>query len=446
MATPRIGIIGGGASGIGTAKALHQAGYDLEIIEATDRFGGNWQTSGPAAKMYESAHLISSKRNTQFSDHPMPKAYPHYPRHGLMLSYLEEMARDFDLVRRTRFNTTVTDAHPSADGGWNVRFDGGGGAVYDILVVCNGLLRKPILPSYPGVFTGACVHAGDYRTAEIFKGRRVLVVGGGNSGCDIAVDAALNARAAFHSTRRGYHYMPKFIDGRPTQEWLMDEAARFPDPDAYWEHVRATFKLAGYDGQDYGLPKPDHAIQEAHPILNSQILYHIGHGDVVPKPDVGRLDGTRVHFTDGTSETIDLIVWATGYDIDLPFLSPRVYDWRSRFPSLFLKMVPQEFDNLLFAGYLNTPSGIGNVANIMGRFVAAYVHARTHRTRSWDAFQAIKADPDALDLGEARFMDTPRHRFEVDLWKFIKALNFVTGRLLETPSDPARQPDRALNA
>lgn len=428
MQQPTIAIIGAGASGLGVAKALKEAGVPFEIIEATSRFGGNWQPDGPASKMYEAVHLISSRRNTQFADFPMPEDYPDYPRHNLVFDYLDSLAHHYDLARHTRFDTRVTDMHKQADG-WRLTFDDGRQAHYELVVVCNGLLRKPKVPTYPGTFTGQTLHACDYRSSEQFRGKRVLVVGGGNSGCDIAVDAAQTAQKAYHSTRRGYYYMPKFINGRPTQEWLMDEAPKFPDEDQYWAHVECSFKFAGYDGRDYGLPAPDHGIRECHPILNSQILYYIGHGDVTPRPDISHFSGQQVHFSDGSQSTVDLIVWATGYSIDLPFLPLETYNWKRDFDSLFLRILPAEHDDLLFVGYLNTPSGIGNLANMMGRFVASYIQARQARSPAWKTLLQIKRQPEMLDLGQQRFMQTQRHSHEVDLWKFIKALNFMTARL-----------------
>lgn len=432
MRNPRIAIIGAGASGIGVAKALKEAELDFEIIEASRRFGGNWQPDGPTSKMYDSAHLISSRRNTQFADFPMPDDYPDYPGHALVFEYLRSLAEHYGLPAHTSFDTRVTRMEKTV-GGWRLEFHDGRHADYDVVVVCNGLLGRPELPAVARNCPIPSLHASKYRSREQLRGKRVLVVGGGNSGCDIAVDAAQAAQRAYHSTRRGYHYMPKFIDGRPTQEWLMDEAARFPDEDQYWEHVQKSFKFAGYDGRDFGLPAPDHDIRACHPILNSQILYYIGHGDVTPKPDISRIDGQDVHFSDGSSATIDLIVWATGYRIDLPFIPTEVYDWQNEFNALFLRMLPALHDDLLFVGYLNTPSGIGNLANITGRFVAAYVRARMHRSDAWRTLMQMKQQPGQLDLGQQRFMDTGRHAHEVDLWKFIKTLNFLTARLQTLP-------------
>lgn len=264
MQQPTIAIIGAGASGLGVAKALGEVGLAFEIIEATARFGGNWQPDGPASKMYEAVHLISSKRNTQFADFPMPEHYPDYPRHTQVFDYLTQLAEHCQLQQHTRFNTRVTHMDKTADG-WLLSFDDGRQARYEAVVVCNGLLGTPKVPQYPGTFSGQALHASAYRSSAQFRGKRVLVVGGGNSGCDIAVDAAQTASLALHSTRRGYHYMPKFIDGQPTQEWLMDQAPKFADEDEYWAHVERSFKFAGYDGRDYGLPALTTAFANATP-------------------------------------------------------------------------------------------------------------------------------------------------------------------------------------
>lgn len=428
-----IGIIGGGTCGIGLGKALKQAGIDFEILEASSRLGGNWQPDGPSSKMYSSAHLISSRNNTQFTDYKMPETYPAYPRHSLFFEYLQNLAADYDLYDNTRLNTTVTDMQHDKEG-WTLTFQDGNTSKYHFIIIANGLLRKPILPEVSKHFEGESFHSVDYKNSDIFKGKSVLIVGAGNSGCDIAVDATHTAKAVFHSTRRGYHYMPKFINGMPTQEWLMAKAPDFENSEQYWRHVKETFKLAGFDGQDYGLPAPDHDISECHPIMNSQILYHIGHGDITPKPDLKNILNKTVFFNDGTTEEIDLIVWASGYQVDLPFLSTDLFDWQHKLSSLFLRLVPEEFDDLLFVGYLNTPSGIGNVVNILSRFVVAYYKARELNTPAWQTFQKMKKQADLLDLGQDRFMKTARHNFEVDLWKYIKSINFMTSKLSVIPA------------
>ncbi|WP_159726839.1 NAD(P)/FAD-dependent oxidoreductase [Methylosinus sp. Ce-a6] len=424
----RIGVIGAGASGIGVAKALRKDGLDFDVLEATREIGGNWQPNGSASKMYKSAHLISSKKNTQFSDFPMPDHFPHYPHNSLMFDYLNNVVDAADVRRSIRFETSVLSARPER-AGWRLSLSDNSSAFYDALVVCAGLLRKPIVPAYPGRFDGETLHAAQYRSSATLDGKRVLIVGGGNSGCDIAVDAAHVAAKTFHSTRRGYHYMPKFIAGKPTQEWLMDIAPQFSNSTEYWAHVSEVFRVAGFDGRDYGLPEPDHSIEAAHPILNSQILYHIGHGSITPVADVARLDGRHVEFVNGRREQIDAIVWATGYDTDAPFLSSDLFDAKADLSSAFLKVLSRRHDNLIYVGYLNTPSGIGNLGNIIGRFTASYLIARTENNAGWNRLKQLVAQNVKVDIGQDRFMNTQRHSYEVDLWKFIKTMNFLSSEL-----------------
>nr|WP_320166347.1 NAD(P)-binding domain-containing protein [uncultured Methylophaga sp.] len=428
MDIKKVGIIGGGACGIGLGKSLIKAGIEFEIIEASSTFGGNWQPDGPASKMYKSAHLISSKRNTEFTDIRMPDDYPHYPSNKLFFQYLKDIAVQSNLHDHTRFNTEVKNIEKTGEY-WTLTFHDGQVAYYHIVIIANGLLRKPVMPEYANHFTGESIHSINYKDDNICKGKRVLVVGAGNSGCDIAVDATHSAEVVYHSSRRGYHYMPKFIAGQPTQEWLMAQAPLFTDADSYWEHVKKTFKLAGFDGVDFGLPEPDHDISECHPIMNSQILYFIGHGDIQPKPDIERIEGQQVYFHDGSSVEVDLIIWASGYEPDMPFLSTTIFNWKKDLNKLFLRVVPESHDDLLFVGYLNTPSGIGNLVNTLSRFVVAYILAYQSKQPSWHTFKKIKKNSQKLDLGELRFMDSPRHAYEVDLWKYIQAINFMTAKL-----------------
>ncbi len=149
--------------------------------------------------------------------------------------------------------------------------------------------------------------------------------------------------------------------------------------------------MAGYDGADYGLPKPDYPLDGAHPVMNSQVLYHIGHGDITPKGDVERFAGRTVHFRDGSSEEVDiLIVCATGYRRDFPFLDKALLEWKSGIPDLFLHSVPRNHDNLLFMGFINAAGGLGDGLKTQGLFVRDYARALFRadaRARSFSARQ-----------------------------------------------------------
>lgn len=419
-------IVGGGPVGLGIGKCLAQADLPFTIYEAEKDLGGTWALGQTSGLVYKSTHLISSRKNTQFSDFPMPDGYAHYPDHVHFLAYLRELASHYQLYDRTVLETRVSSIVPRGDH-CEVSLSSGETRRFSAVIVANGRLRKPIIPRYPGKFEGRTLHASEYKSPEVFDGQRVLVIGAGNSGCDIAVDAAARAEVTFHSMRRGYHYMPKFIHGKPTQDWLMEIGPKFPSTDALWRHVEVEFKAAGFDPVDYGLPKPDHAIESAHPIMNSLVLYFIGHGDIHPKPDVARFAGKVVEFTDGTREEIDLVLWATGYEMEFPFLD-RSLRPTSGTPELFLGSIHREIDNLLFFGYINAASGLGNLLNCGGKFVADYLKARALDTRGYRILRNLVRGPDP-ELGRGRFLQNERHKAEVDLWEYIKALNFLRSRL-----------------
>ena len=421
--TSRYCIVGGGAAGIGIAKWLKAKKISFDLFEAEEDFGGNWYFGRPCSRVYQTTHLISSKKNTQFSDFPMPEDYPPYPDHRQMLSYLRNVASHFGLYENARFCTAVESMKPvGAD--WVVTLSDGETWRYRGVFIANGRLGKPVIPNYPGRFDGEVLHSADYKNANIFTGKRVLIIGAGNSGCDIAVDAATTASQTYHSMRRGYHFMPKFIQGLPTQEWLMENSRNFDSPKAFWRHVQQVFKLAGFDPVDFGLPAPDHEIDQAHPIMNSRVLYHIGHGDIVSKPDIETFDGSHVRFLDGTQAEIDLVLFATGYRISVPFIPETYLEWKGSWLDLFCYIFHRRYDNLFFLGYHNAPSGLGNVANAVGSCLVAYLDAFEKRSRAFEIFQKMKQGP-FLDLGHGRFIKTDRHSYEVDLWKLIQALNFL---------------------
>ncbi|WP_148313291.1 SDR family NAD(P)-dependent oxidoreductase [Sorangium cellulosum] len=420
-------IIGGGPTGIGTAKCLLKRGVPIEIIEREDDFGGVWNFGSSSGRVYESTHLISSKLNTQFSDYPMPEEYPHYPDRRLFLRYLRDMARHLRLYDRALLGTSVERIEPEGDR-WRVTTSGGDERLYRGVVVANGLQRQPNYPSLRGTFTGETLHSADYRSANSVRGKRVLIIGGGNSGCDIAVDMSSSADAVFHSMRRPYYFMPKFIEGRPTQEWLMDLPRQLGNGVDVWSHVLRAFKLAGFDPSDYGLPVPNYGINQAHPIINSHYLCHVGQGDIVPKPDVASLDGKSVKFADGSVVDVDCILYATGYNPHFPFLSERHLAWTQGRPDLFLRIFHRKYDNLLFVGFVNAPAGLGNVVNAMGNLLAAYLRARERDTPAFRRFRALMSGPDP-DLGEQSYIRSERHAFEVDLWKMIQAISFFRAKL-----------------
>ena len=418
--TKQLCLIGGGPNGIGLARELIEGGIDFDLFEAESDFGGVWNSEGKSSRVYPSLHLISPKFNTQIPGYPMPDDYPVYPNHKQMLAYMRSYARDFGVYEKATFDTLVTKVEPDGEE-WIVETSSGEKNRYSVVVVCNGQQRVPRYPdpAYPGEFTGEIVHSIEYKSPELFKGKRVLVVGAGNSGCDIAVDAVHHGEHVFHSTRRGYYYQPKFVAGKPTPQWMMELGQKFGTKEETLAYIKQVYKLAGYDGTDYGLKEPEYPLDAAHPIMNSQILHYIGHGDITPKDDVSKFDGKFVEFVDGSREEIDLVIYATGYDRDFPFLDPGLLQWKNGIPDLFMHFAPRNFNNLLFFGFVNAAAGLGDGFRMQGQFLLEYITAKNENRSGYHKFLKMKQD-ETPDLGQGYYIDSHRHNWEVDLWKFLR--------------------------
>ncbi|MBS1159650.1 MAG: czcO [Proteobacteria bacterium] len=415
----KIAIIGGGPTGIGIARELIEGGIDFDLYEAADDFGGVWHGEAACGKTYPSLHLISPKFNTQVPDFPMPEEFPVYPNHSQMLDYIRAFARRFGVYEHARFNARIERLEP-ADNGWRLHWGAGESAFYALVVICNGLQNKPRYPEipFPGQFSGEILHAGAYKSPDQLRGKRVLVIGGGNTGCDLAVDAVHHASGVWHSTRRGYYYQPKFIAGKPTPQWMMELGSKFGSKEETLAYIEQVFQLAGFDGTDYGLPQPDYPLDGAHPVMNSQLLYYIGHGDIVAKGDVAAFEGKQVRFQDGSTVEVDMVLYATGYERDLSFLDRQLLEWKGEIPDLFLHSVPRNHDNLLFMGFINTAAGLGDGLKNQGSFVRAYARALAGRTPGLQAFLRAKQS-DKPDIGQEYFVKSYRHQWEADLWKLL---------------------------
>ncbi len=427
-------ILGGGPSGLVAARNFRAAGISVEILEQQDDFGGNWYFGTPHSSVFPTTHLISSKRMTQFQGFPMPKGYSPYPSHEQVLSYLRDFAKHYQLYDVAQFQAPVTQVVPEEQG-WHVTLQSGEVRKYRGVVVASGHHWDPICPQFEGSFMGEMLHAHQYKSLSQLQGKKVLVVGGGNSGCDIAVDASRMAERTVISWRRGYHILPKFIWGGPLDSGgeLYD---RFHLP--MWLRrmvTRAMLWVVQGDLTRYGLPKPDHQLFESHPIVNSQLLYQLGHGKISVSPAVKRLEGNTVYFADGTNEDFDTIVCATGYQARFPFLEPTLGQDASHtgeLPPLYLNAFPARWNNLFFAGLLQPNGAIWPLADLQTQLMAAYVKAQQQDPASSEWFQAQVQRPWHGANGGLRYVDTPRHRWEVEFFDYRRQLRKLLARFPKT--------------
>jgi cation diffusion facilitator CzcD-associated flavoprotein CzcO len=442
-------VLGAGPAGLTVAKNFLARGIACDVLEREADLGGNWNYAQASSSVYASTHLISSKRLTEFTDFPMPKEFPPYPSHRQALDYLRAYAEHFGVVGHIQFGAAVEKVSPHADGSWLVQVAGEESPRrYAGVVIANGHHWDPLPCQLPGEFTGRIIHSRDYKTPDQLRGRRVLVVGAGNSGCDIAVEAAQHADIALLSMRRGYHFLPKFLHGRPI-DLSGENMHRWHWPLWLQRAVAGVMvRIALGRPQRYGLPKPDHKLFETHPVVNSQLLYYVGHGRIRVVPAIERLCGDRVRFVDGQEADVDLIVLAVGYKVSFPFLDPSlVLDERGR-PHLFLNAFHSRYDNFFVAGLLQPNSGLWGLVDYQAQLMAAFIVAQQQDPRAADAFRELKRTRPELAHG-IRFIDSPRHVLEVEYFSYRERLKkllkrFRPGRL--APVATAAAPATAAHA
>jgi cation diffusion facilitator CzcD-associated flavoprotein CzcO len=419
----RYALIGAGPAGLAGARNLDKHGIDFVGFEAHTEVGGLWDIANPQSTMYKSAHLISSRYTTGYTEFPLGRDLPDYPGHAALRSYFHDFADHFDLRRHYRFGTRVIDTQPDDDG-WLVTSRGPDGTEvterFRGLLIANGTLSEPNVPTFPGAFAGELLHTSAYKDAEIFKDKRVLIIGAGNSGCDIAVDAVHQARSVDLSVRSGYYFIPKYILGRPA-DTLNQGKPRPP-----WLKTRLDgliVRLLAGDPTRFGFIKPDHRIYESHPILNTLVLHHAGHGDLRVRKDVERFDASTVHFADGTSGDYDIVVLATGYQVHYPFIDPVHLNWVDSAPSLYLNIFTPRHRNVFVLGMIEA-AGIGwqgryIQAELVARFIRAQQVAPERAEALWSRVNGPRPDLS----GGYRYRQLERMPYYVNKDAYTRAVN-----------------------
>jgi cation diffusion facilitator CzcD-associated flavoprotein CzcO len=385
-------VIGAGYAGLGVARALRGAGIDVEVVERNDEVGGNWLNG-----VYDSTHIISSRDSTGYAEFPMPRSYPDFPSRDQMLAYLRSYAEAFSIRELISFRTEVTrvvPVTPDGIGGWDVTMRMPDGREqtrrYSGVAVCNGHHWDHRIPTRPGTFAGRQMHSKDYRNPSDIDGSRVLVVGAGNSGCDIAVEASRHFGHALISMRRGYHFLPKTVLGIPAAEL---DRAWFP----VWAQrgfLRAVVGVIHGSNTRYGIPTPDHRLFDRHPVVNSEMLHALRHGRVEYRPDIERFDGHTVTFVDGRHEEVDTIVWATGFDVSFPFLDRDLFEWENGIPKRVFGMLAPSVAGLYVFGVLQPRGGAGPLISRGSELLArlARIQSRVDHPIAVDLARVRRAD------------------------------------------------------
>lgn len=418
--------------GLCTARQLQKHGIPFVGIEQHSDVGGLWDISNPHSTVYSTAHLISSKHTTEFTEFPMRAGVATYPHHSELRQYFHDYAAHFGLYEHYEFSTRVVRIEPAGEL-WSMTTEKDGVlSRRDVagVLIANGTLHHPLLPAVPGDYRGELMHSSQYKHPSQFHGKRVLIVGCGNSACDIAVDAVHHAECVDMSVRRGYYFVPKFILGRAA-----DTLGGLKLPRRIKQFVDGLMiRLFMGKPSDYGLPDPDYKLYESHPVVNSLVLYHLGHGDIHARADIEKADGKTITFKDGKSADYDLVLMATGYKLHYPFISRDLLNWKGAAPDLYLNTFHPGFDNLFMMGMVEA-TGLGWQGRAeQAEMVALYIKGLQKNHPAALALKNIKSQTQAMDLnGGYDYLKLDRMAYYVNKDVYRGKLNRHLQELQLTP-------------
>ncbi|NWZ96840.1 FMO5 monooxygenase, partial [Nesospiza acunhae] len=470
-AAQRVAIIGAGASGLCALKCCLDEGLEPTCFERSKDIGGLWRfeehPEDGRASIYRSVIINTSKEMMCFSDFPIPEDFPNYMHNPKIMEYFRMSPQPFALLRHIRFRVSLgaegevaagaghrgpdtaalcqtsvcrVSKRPdfASSGQWEVVTESDGkqeAAVFDAVLVCSGHHTNAHLPlsSFPGLekFEGCYLHSRDYKNPQPFFGKRVVVVGIGNSGIDIAVELSHTAKQVFLSTRRGSWVLHRVADnGYPFDFSYLSRFMQLVQnlvPSSILNFFMEWKLNARFDHTLYGL-KPKHRILDTHPTVNDDLPNRIISGRVRMKPNIQEFTETSAIFEDGTREDVDAIVFATGYSFSFPFLKGCVKVVENQIP-LYKFMFPPELEKptLAFIGLIQPWGAIMPISELQSRW-AIYVfkgngkapaqHGAGTLTRG-----AARAKPSCSpSLAARRYVKSQRHTVQVDYIPYMDDL------------------------
>ncbi|GAA3732520.1 NAD(P)-binding domain-containing protein [Leifsonia bigeumensis] len=425
MKTRKVGIIGAGAAGICSAKYLLASGLDVTLFETGSMIGGLWvyDNDNDRSSAYASLHINSEKRNTQFHDFPFAADVQEFPSHEDMADYLGSYARNFGVAERIRFNSKVTRVTPSVDEGGALRWvievnDGAERHEFDSVIVAAGHLTEHVMPPFANDFRGEIMHSHYYRVPTPFAGKRVLVIGSGNSGCDITADVSAYASRTVMAARSPELIVPKIFMGRPVTQitgqfekpWLPSGLPRLAR--------KVITHLSHGPMENFGLRTPK---GRTHPTSHATLINLLAYRRAFAKPGVESASGATIRFADGSSEEFDTVICATGYDIRFPYLDEAIAKVERGGIELFKRIVPPGWPGLYFVGYFNT-AGSSNLRMFEGqsRWIAK-VETGECALPSRSEMLADVAATDAYY--ENHYPGGPRYALEIEPLRYTRELN-----------------------
>jgi dimethylaniline monooxygenase (N-oxide forming) len=334
----KVAIVGSGPSGLVAAKYLKEHGFEPVIFEQADDIGGQWNVQNPASGIWPSMVTNTSRLLTCFSDLCHRPETPLFLSNGEILSYLHQYADQFGLAAHLRLGTRVVSFDRSADDRtWKITFRSHGSEpkmeTFPYVVVASGRFNRPFIPQLPGLgsFTGSegVIHGFHYKNPSSFRGKRVLVAGCAISALEIASDLAMiGAERVISTFRRQRYIVPKLVAGIPSDALTFTRfaalTAEITPAEIMGQRMQEYIHRVFGSPEQFGAFAPSGDFLTVGRGLSQHYLPLVAEGRIVVRPWIEQITGQTVQFRDGTSEQFDAIIFGTGFDLNLPFLSHKV--------------------------------------------------------------------------------------------------------------------------
>lgn len=386
-----VAIIGAGAAGLTCLKSLLEYGIQPVVFERSDRFGGLWKVHENGQECdtaaYRSLITNTSKQMMAFSDFPFEKEVADFPSREVVSDYLKNYTEQFHLAQYIQFNTNVIRADKEADGRFIVEVESEGNKethTFDWLIIANGRHEKVFMPDIEGLdtFPGKVLHSRDYFSPESFEGKTVLVVGAGSSAIDIASEVAEVASSTFLSMRSPSWLVPRFIDNKAYDLQLTKLSASLPKAvreKAFRSKLIKAYRQ--YDAQAirqyFGTPNHSLELEKQRFVPNDLLLKRLEQGKLEVKPVIQSVSGNEVTFEDGRVETVDTIIFATGYQIDIPFMEPAFTGVENNYVPLYQQIFSPNTSHLAMCGMCYIVGPILPALEMQGRYIAEVIAGHT---------------------------------------------------------------------